>query len=331
MDKFQHVDENLQCAAKIIMALGFVFRNVEDGKYRYFYAHENNLLLERSQLIPNKEDVLELQKGVDEVSIVALSGRERSSTNWKFLFATNVTIFATLLKSSPVVCKDVLLPPHLVKRADVTYKANKERYNDNLCSFRAVCMHKTGTERLEDETSKLVSALLDINSNLSVENFRGVALKDIHVVEDLAKVNILVYEIEVSENGIVGELAERSLQRFNSTATLLRYNNHICYVTDVNKVFKAFRCLTCDKFSRSVNLKRHLPKCDELVKNIYPKTVYQLRETFVDKLRAFDIKFEADQSLFNNFAVFDFESICVKNSSLFDAETTNWVGKHEPI
>ena len=122
--------------------------------------------------------------------------------------------------------------------------------------------------------------MLDINSNLSVKNFRGVALEDIHVVEDLSKVNILVYDIEVSENGVVVENAQRSLQRFNSTATLLGYNNHFCYVTDVNKVFKAFRCPACDKcFRRSGNTQRILPKCDELFKNIYPKTVYQLRET----------------------------------------------------
>ena len=169
-----------------------------------------------------------------------------------------------------------------------------------------------------------MNALLDINSNFSV------ALEDNHVVEDLAKVNIIVYDIEVSENGIV-ELALRSLQRFNSTATLLRYNNHISYVTDVNKVFKAFRFPTNDKiFRRSGNLQRHLPKSDELVKNIYPKTGYQLRETLFDILRAFNIKFASDQSLFNNFAVFDFESICVENSSLIDTETTTWVGKHEP-
>ena len=36
-------------------------------------------------------------------------------------------------------------------------------------------------------------------------------------------------------------------------------------------------------------------------------------------------------TLFNNFAVFDFEPFCVKNSKLVDTETITWVGKHEPI
>ena len=84
-------------------------------------------------------------------------------------------------------------------------------------------------------------------------------------------------------------------------------------------------------FTRSSNLQRCMPKCDELVKNIYPKSVYQLRETLFDKLTAFDIKVADGDTLFNIFAVFDFESICVKNSKLFDTETTTCVGKHEPI
>ena len=47
-------------------------------------------------------------------------------------------------------------------------------------------------------------------------------------------------------------------------------------------------------------------------------------------MRAFDIEVVEGDTLFNNFAVFDFESICVKNSKLVDTETTNWVGKLEP-
>ena len=141
-----------------------------------------------------------------------------------------MTFFAVLLKSISVGCNNLLLPSQLAKSADVnclTYEANKERYNDNLCLLRAVCMHKTVTEKLGEETSKFLDALLGIKSKLSIENFRRVALEDIHVVEDLANVNILVYDIEVSENGNVGELVPRSFKRFNSTATLLRYNNHL--------------------------------------------------------------------------------------------------------
>ena len=226
-EKIQQVFESLLCAAKVNLALGFLLCNVEDGSYRYLYAHENSLLLERSLLIANKEDMTEFQQRLDDLNIVELSTRERSSNKWKLLFTTNVIIFAASLKSVPVGCKDIWLPPNLVKRSDVnclTYKSNKERYNDNLRLLRAVCMHKTGSERVEEETKKLLSAYLTANPHLSVQNFRGVVLEDLHIVERLAEVNILVYDIEVSDGGIIGELAERSLRRFNSTATLLRYN-----------------------------------------------------------------------------------------------------------
>ena len=271
----------------------------------------------------------EFQETLEGLSIVELSTKEKSSTKLKLHFTTKVTIFAALLKSVPVGFKNFLLPPNLVKRSDVnclTYKSNKERYNDNLCSLRAMCMHKTGNERAEEETKKLFNAYLTAKPCLSVQNFRGVGLEDLHIVERMAEVNILVYDIEASDGGIIGELAERSLRRFNSTATLLRYNNPICYVTDVNKVFKSFRCSTCNIFfTKSSNLQRCLRKCEELPKKIYPKSVYQLQETPFDKLRAFDIEVAEGDTLFNIFAVFDFESICVKNSKLFDTEaTTGW-------
>ena len=193
--KIQQVLESLHCAAKVNLELGFVLREVEDGSYRFFYAHENSLLLERSLLIANKEDMTEFQPRLDDLKNMELSTRKRSSTQWKLLFTTNVTIFASLLKIVPVCCKDILLPPNLVKRSDVnclTYKSNKKRYNDNLCLLRAVSMHETGHERVEEETKKLFNAYLAANTPLSVQNFRGVGLEDLHIVERLVEVNNLV-------------------------------------------------------------------------------------------------------------------------------------------
>ena len=43
-DKLDYVFKELKCAAKVILAFGFVLKNVEDGSSRYFYAHENNQL-----------------------------------------------------------------------------------------------------------------------------------------------------------------------------------------------------------------------------------------------------------------------------------------------
>ena len=50
-EKLEEVFNKLDSAAKINIALGFVFRNVEIGEYRYFYAHENDTLFERSHLL----------------------------------------------------------------------------------------------------------------------------------------------------------------------------------------------------------------------------------------------------------------------------------------
>ena len=45
-EKMDRVLDKLKCAAKLNSALGFILKNIEDGKFRYFYAHENNTLLE---------------------------------------------------------------------------------------------------------------------------------------------------------------------------------------------------------------------------------------------------------------------------------------------
>ena len=47
-EKLDQAFEKLDCAAKINIALGFVLRNMETSEYRYFYAHENNTLFDKS-------------------------------------------------------------------------------------------------------------------------------------------------------------------------------------------------------------------------------------------------------------------------------------------
>ena len=96
--------------------------------------------------------------------------------------------------------------------------------------------------------------------------------------------------------------------------------------------FKAFRCPTCDTyFQKTGNLERLLVSCSERVKHIYPKNVYQLRETLVDKLDSFDIQYTDDQKFFTNLAVLGFESICIPEEKFKNTKTTTWIGEHVPM
>ena len=100
----------------------------------------------------------------------------------------------------------------------------------------------------------------------------------------------------------------------------------------MDSFFKFFRCSTCDTiFSKTGNLERHLITCSGRVKLNYPNNVYQLRETLFEKLDSFKIPYREDRKLFKNLAVFDFESICVKEETHKETETTKWIGKHVPI
>ena len=83
--------------------------------------------------------------------------------------------------------------------------------------------------------------------------------------------------------------------------------------------------------SKIFDLGRHLTTCKEKVKHVFPKNVYQLRETLFDKIDSFHIPYSEDQKLFNNMAIFDFELICVQEDKFRDIEPTKWIDKHVPI
>ena len=73
---------------------------------------------------------------------------------------------------------------------------------------------------------------------LSPNQFQRVHMNDIPSVEDLLTLNILLYDIDIVDENNIGELARRSVQKYKKTVRLLRFNNHICYVNNINAVFQ---------------------------------------------------------------------------------------------
>ena len=209
----------------------------------------------------------------------------------------------------------------------------RQPYNDNLCLFRALALHLHGNEKLEEDTSKTFNLFLNNSEDGDVsKKFQGVHLNDIPKIEDLLQLNIFLYDIDFVDRELIGELCRRSTQKYENSVKLLRYNIHICYVNNKNALFIAFRCTTCDTiFSKTGNLERHLVTCSDRVKHIYPQNAYELRETLFEKLDVFKISYRNEQKLFKNLEIFDSESVCVKEDSYKQTETTTWIGNYVPI
>ena len=262
--KLDEVFANLSCAAKINLALGFLLQNIETNDYRYYYPHENNLLLDRAFLLSNKNDLLNLQNEIEKLDLVETCTQERQNSKWRFTVITNVTVFATLLPNIPMGCTDLPLPEPLLRNPEINCllsNGHDEPYNDNLCLFRANAIHLFGSVDVELYATEVFHNFLTA-SGCDPENFTGVSIDQIPIIEELIKQNIFIYDFDIEDDEIIGELVRRRVERYDENIKLLRYNNHICYVNDINKFFKKFRCPSCDAFlHHSGNFNRHLKTC----------------------------------------------------------------------
>ena len=121
------------------------------------------------------------------------------------------------------------------------------------------------------------------------------------------------------------------MQKYEYTGRVLRYNNLICYVSNIIAVFQSFHCPSfATFFNETFDLKRRLNGCSEDVKIVSPTNVHQIRETRFDKLVSFGIKYISLKKLFKNLALFDLELICDLELIFKDTKTTTWVGKLVP-
>ena len=141
--KLDRVLDEPKFVAKLNLALGFILMNVDDGKFRYFYAHENNTLLEQSKLVSNEDDMAKMKKILKKTDVIESCTNETSNTKWRFFQLTNLTIFAALLRDIPLGCKDAVLPESLLRNPSVnclTYEQNtKKNIQGQSLSLQSTC------------------------------------------------------------------------------------------------------------------------------------------------------------------------------------------------
>ena len=146
--------EKLKYAVKLIVACSFVHKNVEDGTFGYFYAHENNTLLEPSRIEATKEDLVNIKNVLKNTDVIEACTKERANTKWKFHKLSNFTVSAALLNELPMGCEGAVLPGPLTRNHTIicpTYEeSTRELYNETLYIFRAIALYLHRHEGFED-------------------------------------------------------------------------------------------------------------------------------------------------------------------------------------
>ena len=130
--KIDHFFITLECAVKVKLAFGFILENTEDGGFSYFYAYEDNTLLDRSKLVCTHDDLARLKDCLNKKDVIKSCSQERMSTKWKFFHLTNLTVFAALLEEVPMGCKNAVLANLCLKFTQSTVSRMKKTQDSHI-------------------------------------------------------------------------------------------------------------------------------------------------------------------------------------------------------
>ena len=111
-----------------------------------------------------------------------------------------------------------------------------------------LALHLHNTQRPGEKTSDLFNSFINKMDDLSSNQFQGVLLNDIPIVEDLLTLNILLYGINMVDGKKIWEIAIQSWRNYKTTVRPLTYSNHIGFMININAFFQYFRWPNCDTF-----------------------------------------------------------------------------------
>ncbi|KAJ8040703.1 hypothetical protein HOLleu_15076 [Holothuria leucospilota] len=310
----KQIFERQETAFKINVGCGFFLRSVETCQLQYYYASNNTFLFPEPMLVtgrPSFTTFLNALSSKDPADYVRLA---RPNSRWVIEMVTNATFFVFKLRDHPIGGAS-RLPEFITNNKAIVSlerdRHNNYRYDDNLCLFRCLALHKgASVKTLEKKAIKLYRQMYSVKPKY----FAGVPLSKLYDVETLFKVNIVVYQlmqmpeeqdkekedgesdlstlgIETFQNSkfpleLTVRLIHRSLERYDDTMYLNLYEDHFSYIRDVNMYTKSYQCQKCQKLgSDRWHMQRHEATCDGVgVKHTFPGGVYSHPKTVFELL-----------------------------------------------
>ena len=322
-------DQQTTAAFKVNVSFGFVLREKENNRLRYYHSSNNccGRYLEEPSLITNRDDFESFLERIREPDILQWAVAQRPNSDWVCEHVTNATFFLNRIVDHPIGCVGIVLPPHIKRNKSIIgleTDGNGRPYIDNLCLFRCLALH------LGREAAALYAEYTDT----PVRHFAGVTLDDLHKVESKFETNVVVYQLVEIDNGkTMAELVRRSPAQYQETMYANLHESHYSYIQDIGKYCHSYRCRKCGDslWKRPWELHRHESTCEAGVNRIYKGGVYRPPSSIFERLDDEGIIVSPVLRYFPYRATFDFECYFSDERLPVNSDKLQWSARHVPL
>lgn len=207
-------------------------------------------------LVRTEDDLNAFLDRVEDTGLEDTCVKRRPNTEWRLHAVTNITLYAyKLLGASIMGCPDSLLPERIKHlRSILTLSMNRwsaKPFADRLCFFRCLAVHRAcrcanGKCYCRYALERLTSGLFDeylTARGMTRREFNGIDEKDLLFAEKLFDVTINIFQLNADDDSAT--LIWRSETKRATLMNLLLYNNHFCYVKNVQALCNSFSCPGC--------------------------------------------------------------------------------------
>jgi G:T-mismatch repair DNA endonuclease (very short patch repair protein) len=328
MDQFEYIYQNMDSAFRLNLSFGLILQNSENGRYRFFRAHQNGSLFSRPIRINNRRGADVIHEKLAGMNFVDYLLQQRDNTKSVPIELVNVVWYIT--KTNFPLGSPVILPAYIVRNKAIlcmTKNYNNEYYSDNLCVFRCLSQHKHGSTVL---TTMFYNKWIEhkYNKKLKMKDFDGISLTEIEDFEDYFKINVNIFQLTDKKVAIP---VYRSEAKYSDcqTMNLNLFENHLSYIQNLKLYCKKYECDRCYKlFHRGYTCLKHYKKCRGVKCSLkFPGGYLKANKSISDHLSQIGIKFN---DFYPYFAVYDFEAILEK-TNMKSSDKLKWVQKHIPI
>ena len=313
-------------AFKIAVSLGYILKNNETNELVYYWPSQNNqLLLGSPQLIRNEADM--------EGLCVTLSQKDLRkhvtypNTKYTFVKCTNISFYVTKL-SGVAIGAPVDLPEHLLKNKGLySLTARKGKpYNDRLCFFRALALHRGAKiEALEGPAKQLLREFC-AGVGMDVKDFCGITLDELEDASKIFDVGINVYTQDEDRST---DLVYRSIKQ-NNIMYLNLYIDHFSYVKNLEKYSRSFCCPKCRKiWTHHGHFNRHVKTCDAATRDLYANGVYSPPQNIFEQLAVHGVEIPPHLRFYEYRAAFDIECFLCQETNIADTARVSFSHRHE--